>query len=86
MTAINCDDMVGGSTDAPMVDHAEDFGAAFTVQPPNLQRIFDSAESVQRPFYRGPGVGHRFLIWERVVAARPQRACFIGANHLFFFP
>ena len=86
MTAINCDDMVGGSTDAPMVDHAEDFGAAFTVEYPNLEQIFYCAESVLLPSYRGPGVGHRFFDAREGCGRKAAARMFHRGQSLVFLP
>ena len=61
VAAFDGDEIVGASTGAPMIDHAEDFGAAFTETHPSLDRIFYCAESVLRPAYRGQGIGHRFF-------------------------
>ncbi|MEM6589182.1 MAG: GNAT family N-acetyltransferase [Pseudomonadota bacterium] len=65
VAAFDGDDLVGASTGAPMLDHAEDFGAAFGansgVGHPGLDQIFYCAESVLLPVYRGQGIGHRFF-------------------------
>ncbi|MEM7733601.1 MAG: GNAT family N-acetyltransferase [Pseudomonadota bacterium] len=59
--AFDGDDLVGASTGAPMVDHAEDFGAGFGQDHPGLDEVFYCAESVLLPGYRGQGIGHRFF-------------------------
>lgn len=53
--------MVGASTGAPMLDHADDFAAPFKDRPEALTDIFYCAESVLLPEYRGQGMGHRFF-------------------------
>ncbi len=53
--------LVGASTGTPMVQHADDFGAAFAGQDIPLDQIFYCAESVLLPEYRGQGVGHAFF-------------------------
>lgn len=61
VAAYDGDTLVGASTGAPMMDHAESFRAAFTEDHPGLDEIFYCAESVLLPAYRGHGVGHRFF-------------------------
>jgi GNAT superfamily N-acetyltransferase len=53
--------LIGASTGTPMVDHADDFGAAFESIGTDLSDIFYCAESVLLPEYRGRGVGHGFF-------------------------
>ncbi|WP_292286878.1 GNAT family N-acetyltransferase [Marivita sp.] len=53
--------LVGAATGTPMVDHADDFAAAFDGSGLALGDIFYCAESVLLPEYRGQGVGHRFF-------------------------
>lgn len=53
--------LVGASTGAPLVDHADDFGAAFEGTGVKLAEVFYCAESVLLPEYRGHGVGHGFF-------------------------
>ncbi|MEL6608497.1 MAG: GNAT family N-acetyltransferase [Pseudomonadota bacterium] len=54
------DTLVGASTGAPMVQHADDFAAAL---PPEMtpETVFYCAESVLLAPYRGRGLGHRFF-------------------------
>lgn len=59
--AFDGDRLVGASTGAPMLDHAEDFAAAFDGSGLALKDIFYCAESVLLPDCRGQGVGHRFF-------------------------
>lgn len=61
VAAFDGDTLVGASTGAPMADHDEDFGAAFSGRDPGLDQIFYCAESVLLPAYRGQGIGHRFF-------------------------
>ncbi len=55
------DRLVGASTGAPLMDHADDFAAAFDGTGLDLSQIFYCAESVLLPDYRGQGVGHKFF-------------------------
>lgn len=59
--AFDKDSLIGASTGAPLIDHAEDFAAAFEGRGLDLNDIFYCAESVLLPEYRGQGVGHRFF-------------------------
>lgn len=59
--AFDGDKLVGAATGTPMVDHADDFAAAFAGSGIPLADIFYCAESVLLPEYRGHGVGHRFF-------------------------
>ena len=59
--AFDGDRLIGASTGAPLVDHADDFAAAFDGTGLNLNDIFYCAESVLLPAYRGQGVGHKFF-------------------------
>lgn len=61
VAAFDGDTLVGASTGAPMADHDEDFGAAFSDGDPSLDQIFYCAESVLQPDYRGQGIGHHFF-------------------------
>ncbi|MEO0371292.1 MAG: GNAT family N-acetyltransferase [Pseudomonadota bacterium] len=78
VAAFDGDDLVGASTGAPMVDHAEDFGAAFGREHPQLDAIFYCAESVLLPAYRGQGIGHRFF------DLREDQARALGLSHAAF--
>lgn len=53
--------LIGASTGAPLVDHADDFAAAFEQTDLDLSQIFYCAESVLLPDYRGQRVGHTFF-------------------------
>ncbi|WP_298854731.1 GNAT family N-acetyltransferase [uncultured Ruegeria sp.] len=59
--AFDKDHLIGASTGAPLIDHAEDFAAAFEGTGLDLNDIFYCAESVLLPEYRGQGVGHKFF-------------------------
>ncbi|WP_299985421.1 GNAT family N-acetyltransferase [uncultured Ruegeria sp.] len=59
--AFDGDRLVGASTGAPLIDHADDFAAAFVGTDLELSDIFYCAESVLLPQYRGQGAGHRFF-------------------------
>ena len=59
--AYDGDQLVGASTGAPLLDHADDFGAAFQNTVYNLKDVFYFAESVLLPQYRGQGIGHQFF-------------------------
>ena len=59
--AFDGDTLIGASTGAPLVDHADDFAAAFEGTGLDLSDIFYCAESVLLPVYRGQGVGHKVL-------------------------
>ena len=59
--AFDGDRLVGASTGAPLMDHADDFAAAFDGTGLDLSQIFYCAESVLLPDYRGQGVGHEFF-------------------------
>ncbi len=53
--------LVGASTGAPLIEHADDFATAFQNSGLDLADIFYCAESVLLPDYRGQGVGHAFF-------------------------
>ncbi|MDF1727483.1 MAG: GNAT family N-acetyltransferase [Sulfitobacter sp.] len=59
--AFDGDTLVGASTGTPLMDHADDFAAAFAGTGLNLSDIFYCAESVLLPEYRGRGLGHAFF-------------------------
>jgi GNAT superfamily N-acetyltransferase len=44
-----------------MVDHADDFAAAFAETNIDIAEVFYCAESVLLPAYRGQGAGHGFF-------------------------
>ena len=53
--------LVGAATGMPMVDHADDFAAAFEGTGMAPDTIFYCAESVLLQDYRGQGIGHQFF-------------------------
>lgn len=53
--------LVGAATGTPLLDHADDFAAAFAATDTALSDVFYCAESVLLPAYRGRGVGKRFF-------------------------
>lgn len=54
-------EMVGAATGMPLIEHADDFAAAFAGQDIDFKDVFYCAESVLLPAYRGHGVGHHFF-------------------------
>ena len=80
--AFDGDRLIGASTGAPLIDHAEDFAAAFRGTGLDLDDIFYCAESVLLSEYRGQGVGHKFFD-EREAHARRlgfAKAAFCGVQ------
>lgn len=59
--AYDGDRLIGASTGSPLIDHADDFAAAFDGTGIDLSTVFYCAESVLLPAYRGRGLGHRFF-------------------------
>ena len=59
--AFDGDQLVGAATGTPMVDHADDFAAAFAETNIDIAEVFYCAESVLLPAYRGQGAGHGFF-------------------------
>lgn len=55
------DRMVGAATGMPLIDHADDFRAAFDGTGIDMGDVFYCAESVLLPEYRGRGAGHAFF-------------------------
>lgn len=54
-------DMVGASTGAPMIEHADEFGEPFAKAGYDLSKIFYCGESVLLKSHRGYGLGHAFF-------------------------
>ena len=54
-------DMVGASTGAPMIEHADEFGEPFRKAGYDLSKIFYCGESVLLKSHRGYGLGHAFF-------------------------
>ena len=53
--------VVGASTGAPMVEHADEFGEPFRAAGYDLDKIFYCGESVLLKSHRGHGLGHKFF-------------------------
>jgi GNAT superfamily N-acetyltransferase len=53
--------IVGASTGAPMVEHAEEFGEPFKAAGYDISKIFYCGESVLLTSHRGHGLGHAFF-------------------------
>jgi GNAT superfamily N-acetyltransferase len=53
--------MVGASTAAPMIEHADEFGEPFKNAGYDLTKIFYCGESVLLKSHRGYGLGHAFF-------------------------
>jgi GNAT superfamily N-acetyltransferase len=53
--------VVGASTGAPMIEHADEFGAPFRDAGYDLTKIFYCGESVLLKSHRGYGLGHQFF-------------------------
>jgi len=61
VAAYDGDTVVGAATGAPLADHAEAFGKAFTDRGLDIQSTFYCGESVLLSDYRGHGLGHAFF-------------------------
>ena len=55
------DQIVGASTAAPMIEHADEFGEPFKKAGYDLNKIFYCGESVLLKSHRGHGLGHAFF-------------------------
>ena len=53
--------IIGASTGAPMVEHADEFGEPFKAAGYDLSKIFYCGESVLLTSHRGHGLGHAFF-------------------------
>jgi GNAT superfamily N-acetyltransferase len=53
--------VVGASTGAPMIEHADEFGEPFRAAGYDLSKIFYCGESVLLKSHRGHGLGHKFF-------------------------
>mgnify|MGYP001160173997 FL=1 len=53
--------VVGASTGAPMIEHADEFGEPFRKAGYDLSKIFYCGESVLLTSHRGHGLGHKFF-------------------------
>ena len=58
--AYDGDQMVGASTGAPMIEHADEFGEPFKKAGYDISKIFYCGESVLLKSHRGYGLGHAF--------------------------
>ncbi len=54
-------EMVGASTGAPMIEHADEFGEPFRKAGFDISKIFYCGESVLLKSHRGHGLGHAFF-------------------------
>ena len=61
VTAYDGDQMVGASTGAPMIEHADEFGEPFSKAGYDITKIFYCGESVLLKSHRGHGLGHAFF-------------------------
>ena len=59
--AFDGETLIGAATGTPMMDHADEFAAAFEGTDLDLSTVFYCAESVLLPAYRGQGLGHAFF-------------------------
>ena len=73
VAAYDGDAVVGVATGAPLRDHAEAFGKAFTDRGLDIDRIFYCGESVLLPSHRGHGLGHAFFDGREAHARALQR-------------
>ncbi|MEQ1577910.1 MAG: GNAT family N-acetyltransferase, partial [Hyphomicrobium sp.] len=62
--------VVGASTGAPMVEHADEFGEPFKAAGYDLSKIFYCGESVLLTSHRGHGLGHAFFDHREAQARR----------------
>ncbi len=61
ITAYDGDEIVGASTGAPMIEHADEFGEPFEAAGYDISKIFYCGESVLLKSHRGHGLGHAFF-------------------------
>ena len=61
ITAYDRDEIVGASTGAPMIEHADEFGEPFEAAGYDISKIFYCGESVLLKSHRGHGLGHAFF-------------------------
>ena len=61
IAAYDGDQMVGASTGAPMIEHADEFGEPFKKAGYDISKIFYCGESVLLKSHRGHGLGHAFF-------------------------
>ncbi len=70
ITAHDGDHMVGASTGAPMIEHADEFGEPFRSAGYDISKIFYCGESVLLKSHRGHGLGHAFFDGREAQAKR----------------
>ena len=72
--------LVGAATGTSLLDHSDDFSAAFDGTAEDLDRIFYCAESVLLPEYRGQGVGQQFFALREAhaIALGKHKSAFCG--------
>jgi GNAT superfamily N-acetyltransferase len=63
-------EMVGASTGAPMIEHADEFGEPFKKAGYDISKIFYCGESVLLKSHRGYGLGHAFFDGREAQARR----------------
>ncbi len=64
------DTIIGASTGAPMVEHADEFGEPFKKAGYDISKIFYCGESVLLTSHRGFGLGHAFFDHREAQARR----------------
>jgi GNAT superfamily N-acetyltransferase len=62
--------IVGASTGAPMIEHADEFGEPFKKAGYDISKIFYCGESVLLKSHRGHGLGHAFFDQREAQARR----------------
>jgi GNAT superfamily N-acetyltransferase len=70
VVARDSDLIVGASTGAPMIEHADEFGEPFKAAGYDITKIFYCGESVLLKSHRGFGVGHAFFDHREAQARR----------------
>lgn len=62
--------VVGASTAAPMVEHADEFGEPFRNAGYDINKVFYCGESVLLTSHRGHGLGHKFFDYREAHARK----------------
>lgn len=70
IVAYDGDKIVGASTGAPMIEHADEFGEPFKQAGYDISQIFYCGESVLLKSHRGYGLGHAFFDGREAQAKR----------------
>ena len=70
IAAYDGSEMVGASTGAPMIEHADEFGEPFKKAGFDISKIFYCGESVLLKSHRGYGLGHAFFDGREAQARR----------------